>query len=399
MKRCVQWEGLAGAMLLGAALLALGWANLPWRHGYAAFWHTAATIGAGRFAVSAPLEWWVNDLLMALFFLQVGLEIKYELTEGRLNSFRAAATPAIAAVGGMVVPIALYAAMAHDSAVAHGWGIAMATDIAFALGVMRALGPRVPAAAVAFLTALAIIDDLGAILVIGLFYAETLSLAALVAAAAATAVLIAINLAGFRRLWPYLLIGAGLWCAVAMSGVHPTIAGVIVGLCVPGSARRGGGPHDATGDEFLAVEPHRGERHASPLRHLEHLLNPWVNFAILPIFALANAGLSFGALGLGAIAAPAAAGTALGLIIGKPIGVIGATALAVWTGVGALPRGMTWRTLVGLGMLAGIGFTMSLFIAKLAFGDRSDLIDEAKLAILAASTVSAIAGALVLRRG
>ncbi len=394
-KRLTEWEGLAGAALLGAALIALGWANSPWRHGYEAFWHTSIGIGAGRFAIAAPIELWVNDLLMAVFFLQVGLEIKYELTAGRLNTPRAAATPAIAATGGMIAPIAIYAVIAGRSPAAHGWGIAMATDIAFALGVMRALGPRVPAAAVAFLTALAIIDDLGAILVIGLFYAATLALAALAAALALTLILIVINRAGVTRLWPYLILGDGLWGAITLSGVHPTIAGVIVGLCVPGRVRR---KPDGDDGNFLAVETHPDAGGDSPLRRLEHRLNPWVNFAILPIFALANAGLGFHDLTGGALLAPAAAGTALGLLIGKPIGVFGATALAVWTGVGATPDGMTWRTLCGLSLLAGIGFTMSLFIAKLAFGDRADLVEEAKLAILLGSTLSATAGAIVLRR-
>jgi NhaA family Na+:H+ antiporter len=395
MKRIAEWEGLPGAMLLGAALIALGWANSPWSGGYEAFCRMPIGVRVGPFAPFAALQIVIDDLLMAVFFLQVGLEIKFELTAGRLKTARAAATPAIAATGGMIVPIAIYAAIAGRTGAAHGWGVAMATDIAFALGVMRALGSRVPPAATAFLTALAIIDDLGAILVIGLFYGETVSPGALGAAAAATAALIALNWTGVRRLWPYLTIGAGLWCAVAMSGVHPTIAGVILAMCVPGARRAS---VDGAGD-FLAAETHPDRGGDSPLRRLEHLLNPWVNFAILPIFALANAGLSFGGLGMAALASPAAMGTALGLLIGKPVGVIGATLLAVRMGVGELPDGMAGRTLSGLGMLAGIGFTMSLFIAQLAFGFHSAMLEEAKLAILAGSSLSALAGALVLSLG
>ncbi len=395
MKRIVEWEGLPGAMLLGAALIALAWANSPWSHIYDAFRQAQIGLRIGSFEAYASIPHLVDDLLMAVFFLQVGLEIKYELTAGRLNTVRAAATPAIAATGGMIVPIAIYAAIAGRGGAAHGWGIAMATDIAFALGVMRALGSRVPPAALAFLTALAIIDDLGAILVIGLFYGQTFAIGAMGVAAIAAAALIAINWAGVRRLWPYLTIGAVLWGAVFRSGVHPTIAGVVIGLCVPGRSR----PAAAGVDDFLALETHPDRGGDSPLRHLEHLLNPWVNFAILPIFALVNAGLSFGGLGFAAAAAPAAAGTALGLLLGKPIGVIGATLLAVRTGVGELPDGMAGRTLVGLGMLAGIGFTMSLFIAQLAFGYQSAMVEEAKLAILTGSSLSAIGGALVLSLG
>jgi NhaA family Na+:H+ antiporter len=378
----IQTEALGGTVLILASVVALAWANSPFAGGYDALWGAEATVGVPGFALTKPLLLWVNDLLMAVFFLLVGLEIKRELLVGELDTPRKAVVPVVAALGGMVVPALVFRAVARDGPASAGWGIPMATDIAFALGCVKLLGGRVPAALVVFLTALAIVDDLGAILVIALFYSEGVSGPALALAAAFVLGLVLMNRLGVRRPGLYVLAGLPLWVAALKSGIHPTVAGVIVGLSIPARAL-------AT-DE--AGTP-------SPLERLEHALHPWVAYGVVPVFALANAGVSFGGVAPSSLGGPAALGSFLGLVVGKQVGVFGATWAAVRLGLATLPEGVGWRHVYGASLMAGIGFTMSLFVAALAYGEGTAPHVEAKLGILAASLVCAVAGMLVLTRG
>lgn len=406
-------EALGGTVLILSTVAALVWANSPFAESHRALFATKVTVGAPGFGLSKALSLWVNDLLMAVFFLVVGLEIKRELVVGELNSVRKAMLPVLAAVGGMLVPAVIFLAVARGTPAAGGWGVPMATDIAFALGCLRLLGARVPAALVVYLTALAIIDDLGAILVIALFYSSGLSLPALGVAALCIGALVALNVLGVRRPGAYVLVGLPLWVAILKSGIHATIAGVIVGLCVPARALfsrkdvveqarelvdRAEQERGEESEAALRTLEHRLEESESPLARLEHALHPWVAFAIVPIFALANAGVSFAGVGPSDLAEPAALGVLLGLIVGKQVGVFGATYAAVKLGAAALPGGVTWRHLHGASLLAGIGFTMSLFIAGLAYGEGTRPHLEAKLGILFASLVCAILGMVVLGR-
>ncbi len=406
-------EALGGIVLIASTLLALVWANSPFAASYQALRTSEITIGARDFGLTKPLILWVNDFLMAIFFLLVGLEIKREVLVGELNSFRKALLPIVAAVGGMAAPAALFLTVARDATSSRGWGIPMATDIAFALGCLRLLGKRVPQGLVIFLTALAIIDDLGAILVLAIFYSEGLSILALGVAAGCILVLVTMNRLGVRRPAIYVVLGIPLWVAILKSGAHATVAGVIVGLCIPATARftrrdviddarrllaHAEAEEDDHSEAALRSLEHRLDEVQSPLARLEHGIQPWVAYAVVPVFALANAGVSFASVGLADLARPASLGVLLGLVIGKQAGVFGATVIAVRLGIAQLPNGVSWRQIYGASLLAGIGFTMSLFIAGLAYGDgtREDL--EAKLAILAASLTCAVAGLAVLAR-
>jgi NhaA family Na+:H+ antiporter len=367
----VDLEALGGAVLLAATIAALCWANLA-SASYSEFWHNELTIGIGSLAISETLGHWVNDGLMVVFFFVVGLEIKRELVCGELRTPRTAALPALAALGGMVVPAAIYAAINAGGTGIDGWGIPMATDIAFALAVLAALGSRIPSGLKLFLLTLAIVDDIGAILVIALFYTDALQPAWLLLAVAAVGCM-----AVMRRLvttpWAYVLPAAALWIGVLESGVHATLAGVALGLLTP-------------------ARPVRGR---AVLEQLEHVLHPWSSLVVVPLFALANAGIVFSTTGVGdAVTGSVAWGIVAGLVIGKPLGIVATTALGLRLRLGSLPEGMTSAQLLGAGTLAGIGFTVSLFVAGLAF--RGDVLDEAKLGVLAASVVSAAAGAVVL---
>jgi Na+:H+ antiporter, NhaA family len=373
-----------GTLLIVATAVALVWANSGASDWYDAVWGARFTIGFEGFQLSKPLVLWVNDLLMAIFFLLVGLEIKAELLTGELNSPRKAAVPAIAALGGMLLPAAIFFLVAHGDPCERGWGTPIATDIAFALGCLRMLGKRVPASLLVFLTALAIIDDLGAILVITIFYAHDISTTALATAAVLTIVLVVANRVGVRRISTYMVLGAALWVATLKSGIHATIAGVIVGLCIPAAV--------SAGD---SSEPAASE---SPLRVVEHALAPWVNLVIIPLFALANAGIRFGEITLRDLNSPAVLGIVLGLVVGKQLGIFSVTYAAVRLGLGSLPVGVTWRHVYGVRVLAGIGFTMALFIAALAYGEGNSLAEQAKIAILIASLVCGAAGILILLR-
>ncbi len=367
--------GAGGFALILSAVVALVWANSPGAGGYFALLRLPFGIVAGPGEVVRPLAAWVNDGLMALFFLLVGLEIRRELTEGQLASLPRAAGPALAALGGMVVPAAIYIAFAwHDPTALRGWAIPVATDIAFSLAVIRVLGRRVPAGLIVFLTALAIIDDLGAIVVIAVFYTESLHLAPLAAGVLVVAGLWLLRRTGVRVLGPFMLGFVLLWLLLEHSGVHPTLAGVAVAFVVP---------------------MHAGEDERDPARRLEHALTGWVAYLVLPLFGLANAGLRFDTVSWDALADPIVPGIVVGLFLGKQIGVFGVTWLGWRLRLVSLPAQLTWRLLYGAALLCGIGFTMSLFIGHLAFTDAARE-TELKLAVFGASLLSAAGGLAVL---
>jgi NhaA family Na+:H+ antiporter len=414
-------EAAGGVVLLTAAVAALVWANSPWAQSYDALWNTPVVIGLGGLGLAKPLVLWVNDGLMAVFFFVVGLEIKREVLVGELRAPRRAVLPAAAALGGMIVPATIYLALNLDGPGSHGWGIPMATDIAFAIGALALLGSRVPIGLKVFLTALAIVDDLGAVLVIALFYTANLDLTALGIGLAIFGVMALLAVLRVRWVGLYMLLGVGLWVALLQSGVHATVAGVLAALTIPATARidagrfRGRVRELLDRFEVLDIDPgaHRllpeqqevvyglatlVEHVESPLHRLEHALHPWVTFAIMPIFALANAGVSIDASLAEVALHPVTLGVVLGLVVGKLVGVLGFAWLAAATGVAELPAGATWRQMTGVAMLAGIGFTMSLFIASLAFGD-SPLLDNAKVGILGASALAGLLGSLVLVTG
>ncbi|WP_236700540.1 Na+/H+ antiporter NhaA [Allosalinactinospora lopnorensis] len=399
-------EAAGGIVLLMAAVVALAWANSPWSASYEALWTTDVALRIGSWELAQEAREWVNDGLMVLFFLAVGLEIKYELVSGELRDPRSAAVPIVAALGGMVVPAALYAALNTGGEGSAGWGIPMATDIAFALGVVALLGRRIPAPARVFLLTLAIVDDIGAVAVIGIFYTEDLSLAWLGAAVAGVAAIVVLRRLRVWSLYPYLLAGGFLWLATELSGVHATIAGVVLGLLAPAKplldeerARRYA--RESAPEQFDAADVRRyrfllGES-VPVAERLEYFLHPWSSFVVLPVFALANAGIDLSAEVLGDAAASAVtAGVLLGLVVGKPLGILSASWLTVRLGLGQLPSSMTWGVLSGLAMLGGIGFTVSLFIAGLAFPPGSLPEADAKVGILAASCLAALLGAATL---
>jgi len=378
VKDFLRLEAASGMLLLAAAILAMLCANSPLAPLYDHFLDIPVAVRAGNFEIAKPLILWINDGLMAVFFFLVGLEIKREVLEGELSSPSLVALPAIAAVGGMLVPGLVYAWFNWGDAVAmRGWAIPTATDIAFAVGVLALLGNRVPTGLKMFLLTLAILDDLGAIVIIALFYTDNVSLASLGIAGAGVAVLATLNRRGVTAVPPYLLVGLVMWAAVLKSGVHATLAGVVLALFIP--LRTG------------TAEP--------PLRRLEHDLHPAVAYAILPLFAFANAGVPLAGITPSTLAAAIPAGIALGLLAGKMLGVFGASFIAIRLGVARLPQDVTWPQMFGVAILCGIGFTMSLFIASLAFkGEAARFGVESRLGILAGSIVAGIAGYLVLRR-
>jgi Na+:H+ antiporter, NhaA family len=412
-------QSSGGIVLIAATMAALAWANSPWGESYAALWHTKLTVGVGDFSMSKDLTHWINDGLMAVFFLVVGLEIKREVFVGELCSARHATLPVAAALGGALVPALIYLAVNAGTEGSAGWGIPMATDIAFALGVLALLVRRAPTSLKVFLTALAIVDDIVAVLVIALFYTSEISWGALGAGTVFLAALIVANLLGVGRTLVYAVLGAGLWLCFLLSGVHATIAGVLLAFTVPAVSFMDPGAFlersryvldrfeqaGEKGENVLANEERQAALHAlnhaayklePPLHELEHALNPWVVFTIMPIFALANAGAELSGGIVGAITNPVALGIVLGLVVGKQLGVTLFAWLAVRSGVAELPEGIGWRHVYGAGWLAGIGFTMSLFISDLAFSDDS-LVEAAKLGILGASLIAGVAGWTILR--
>jgi len=365
---------------MGATLLGMVLANSPLSHLYTVFLELPFTIGAGSFEISKPALLWINDGIMSVFFLLVGMELKREVLEGHLSSLRKASLPGIAAAGGMLAPAAIYLAFNGSDPVArHGWAIPTATDIAFALAVLSLAGKGVPTALKAFLLSVAIFDDLGAILVIALFYTEELSFLSLAMAGVWILALAALNRAGVRRPAAYILFGVPLWVAVLKSGVHATLAGVILAL-------------------FIPLRAPEGEE--SPLKSLEHALHPWVAFGVLPLFALANAGVPLVGMSIRDVVHPIPLGILTGLVLGKPLGVLGVAWLAVKARLAALPEGIGWRQLFGVGILCGIGFTMSLFITSLAEeAEAASHAGAARLGILAASVVAGLAGYFAIRAG
>jgi NhaA family Na+:H+ antiporter len=374
-------EASGGLLLIGCTVAALIWANSPFAGSYFHFWHMDLTFGRIGGLLAEPLHFWINDGLMALFFLLVGLEIKREILVGELASFQRAVLPIAAALGGMIVPAAFYLLFNHGGPGAPGWGIPMATDIAFALGVLALLRSRVPTSLKVFLAALAIADDIGAVLVIAFFYTERISWISLGAGGVFFVALLAANRAGVRHLLIYAILGLGLWVAFLQSGIHATVAGVLLAITIP--ARQ-----PIASRAVLTSND-------SPMLRLEHTLIPWNRYLIMPVFALANAGVALGSGAARSVAAPVSLGVIFGLVIGKPIGVVLFSWLATRTRLAAMLDGIGWRQIVGVGMLGGIGFTMSLFIANLAFGDGPAL-ETAKVGILVASVVSGLAGAIVL---
>ncbi|MFC1790905.1 Na+/H+ antiporter NhaA, partial [Gemmatimonadota bacterium] len=354
LQEFLRLETAGGLALMAATVVALAAANSPLGPAYLDFLEIPFVVRFGSAGLEKPLLLWINDGLMAVFFFLVGLELKREVIEGHLSSVRQALLPGFAAAGGMAVPALIYAGLNSGDPIAmKGWAIPAATDIAFALGIISLLGPRVPPALKAFLLSVAIFDDLGAIIIIALFYSAELSLTALLVAAALLAGLFVLNRRGIRRPAAYLLLGIPLWVAVLKSGVHATLAGVVLAAFIPHGT-----------DSDAQEEPHE---EASLLLHLEHMLHPWVAFGVLPVFALANAGVPLLNLSLSDLMHPVSLGIVGGLFLGKFVGIMGMSGLAVLLRVADLPKGVGWRHLQGTALLCGVGFTMSLFIASLAF--------------------------------
>jgi len=385
LQEFLRLEAAGGLVLMAAAIMALLIANSPVAGHYTALLELPLEVRLGALELAKPLSLWINDGLMAVFFFLVGMELKREVVEGHLSSWRQASLPAFAAVGGMLAPASLYAALNWgDAAAMKGWAIPTATDIAFALGVLSLLGSRVPTALKAFLLSVAIFDDLGAIIVIALFYTAKLSLAALAVAAGLIVVLALLNRLGVTRTAAYVLVGIPLWIAVLKSGVHATLAGVVLAMFIP---LRG------------SATPPSPDAPESPLRQLEHTLHPWVAFGVLPVFAFANAGVPLLGLSINDVAHPVPLGIVGGLFLGKQIGILTLCWLATRLRLASLPEGVNWWQLHGTALLCGIGFTMSLFIASLATeqgGDAAQLGLE-RLGILLGTFLSGVAGYLVLR--
>ncbi len=369
-------ESAGGLILVIAAVLAVVLANSPLADIYTGILNLKLTITLENIGVSKPLLLWINDGLMAIFFLLIGLELKREVIEGQLSSPDQVVLPALAAIGGLVVPALIYWLINRDNpAGINGWAIPTATDIAFALAVLSILGSRVPASLKIFLTTIAIVDDLAAISIIAVFYSGDLSTSSLMAAGAGIAVLFVLNRMGVQSLAAYIITGIFIWFFVLQSGVHATLAGIIVAA-------------------FIPLERDNAQ---SPARHLEHTLHPWIAFAVLPIFAFANAGVSFAGIGADTLFGTVSVGIVLGLLVGKQVGVFGMTALAIGLGVAKKPEGTTWAMLYGVALIAGIGFTMSMFIGGLAF-EHGDFTQNAavKIGVITGSLASALGGWLVL---
>jgi NhaA family Na+:H+ antiporter len=415
LRRFIRTEAGSGAVLFAAALAAVIWANSGWSVLHASFWHHEISFDLGVLAIRKDVQHWVNDGLMTIFFFVIGIEIKREVVKGALSSVRRAALPVVAALGGMIAPAALYLALNHGGPGSAGWGIPMATDIAFALGVLALLGKRVPPGLRVFLLALAAADDVGAIMVIALFYTSKVSGIALVVAAALLGFVLLMRKSEVRSFGAYLIVGLAFWLAVLMTGIHPTIAGVILGLLTPAvapvSARAVANQAETIMDRLRRAlardDSHNAERAVgelavllrraeAPTEQLERRLHPWVAFLVMPIFALANAGveISLGQL-RAAFTSPVTLGIVLGLVVGKLVGISAFSWVAWKIRAAELPVGVSWPQLAGCGLVAGIGFTVSLFITGLAFTDDL-VVAEAKLGVLTASLVAGVAGFIVL---
>jgi NhaA family Na+:H+ antiporter len=415
-QRFFRTETIGASILLLFAIVALALANSPLANLYEQFWRIPLSVGIVNHALSLTLHQWINDALMAVFFLLVGLEIKRELLVGELASVKKAALPIAGAIGGMILPAAIYWMFNRSGIGVRGWGIPMATDIAFALGALALNAPRAPIGAKVFLTALAIVDDVGAVIVIAFFYSDAIAWAALGEAAVLLLILIGFNAMRVRHLWPYLIVGVAFWYFVHESGIHGTVAGVVLAFTIPTHTRINATEFSQqaralldrfdrteTGDflvltskgqqETLFALEHASEGVTAPILRLEHALHNFSAFVVMPLFAFANAGVrisgpvQYASIGLGVLA---------GLIIGKPLGITAASFVAVKSGIAKLPDEISWRALLGYAWLAGIGFTMSLFIAMLAFGEGRP-VNSAKLGILAGSVLASVIAAIILK--
>lgn len=419
MQRFLNNSAMSGIILFFAAFISLILSNSPWAEAFHHFWEVHFSIGFSDWQLSKSLHHWINDGLMAIFFFVVGLELKRELISGELSNPRNAALPIVAAIGGMLVPAVIYLVMNPSGEATGGWGIPMATDIAFALGILSLLGDRVPVSLKVFLTALAIADDLGAVLVIAFFYTSEIDLASLLSGAGFFAILLIGNRMGVRNVLFYGIVGVGgLWLAFLLSGVHATIAAVLMAFTIPARVKydeityikkldelqvcfKNACPNNfstVTSEQLNILKEIRvvSKLAETPLQRLEHALHPLVAFIIMPIFALANSGASFSADSLTQLTTPVTLGVFLGLLLGKMLGVVGFVTLFVRLKWVVLPQDFTGRLLIGAGFLAGVGFTMSLFISKLAFTNTA-FVEEAKMGVLLASTISGILGYFIIK--
>ena len=412
--RFAKMEAAGGIVLLSTTVLALFWANSPWQHSYHEIFERPFSIGFGKFVLTENWHEWINDGLMSLFFFLVGLEIKREILVGELSSLRRAAFPFIAAIGGMVAPALIYLAIARGGDTSRGWAIPISTDIAFTLGALTVLGKRVPIALKIFVTALAIVDDIFAVIVIAMFYTSHINFVSLILGLVCIAFAFIANVLGIRNPTIYAVTGVFAWCCVLSSGVHATIAGILLAFTIPARTFLDKSQFLQQSRSLLnkleKVEANSFEEHSiihtlerkvelveSPLHRIEHSLQPWIGFLVMPLFALANAGVNVLDNGAAAMRHPVSLGVVLGLVIGKPVGIWLFSYLAVRINLVSPLAEVSWRHIVGAGCLCGIGFTMSLFVAGLAF-EFGDTLEISKIAILAASLVSAVAGCVILTR-
>jgi Na+:H+ antiporter, NhaA family len=414
LQEFLQTSTASASLLFLAVVVALAWANSPWKAGYVSLFSTDLSVRLGSQDLDGDLQFWVNDGLMALFFLVVGLEIKREVVSGELRQLRVAALPILAAIGGMVAPALIYLAIASGGESGRGWGIPMATDIAFALGVLALAASHAKPRLKPMLLTLAIVDDIGAIIVIAIFYTGGLEVTALLVAFVIVGLIAVARAVHIRFLMVYVLLGAALWYATHQAGIHPTVAGVVLGLLTPSApfqrpaavSEEARHTADETSDDPRPVD---GEEHwwmrlawlsreaVSPLARTEHALLPWTSFVILPLFALTNAGVELSLPSLAAsLTSPVSIGVFVGLVLGKPIGVLAGSLVASRSGLGHLTEAVGWGDMAGIGMTAGVGFTVALFIAELAFPSGL-LLDEAKIGIMVASLAAGAAGYVILR--
>jgi NhaA family Na+:H+ antiporter len=409
VERFLAVEAASGILLLAAAAIALLWANSPWGSSYVALWHIPLGLSIGSFSFAPDLHFWINDGLMTVFFFVVGLEIRREIHRGELSEPRRAALPIVAAVGGMLVPAGIFASLNWGHESVTGWGIPMATDIAFAVGVLTLLGKRIQPALRILLLTLAVVDDVGAILVIAVFYSSGLSPLGVLILGIGLGSVRTMQGFGVRSPWAYVLPGAVVWAGAYLAGIHPTLAGVLLGLLTPvrawfepavfieradasATALRGmNGENERALLAHLHHLNHAGREAVSPVERIEHALHGWVAFGVMPLFALANAGVAVGNISLGGVPLLVFLGVSLGLLLGKPVGILAFSWLAERAGLALLPRGVTWPQIGLMGLVAGIGFTVSIFVAQLAFPSGANL-ETAKVGILIGSGAAAILG-------
>lgn len=419
VSKFIHLEYTSGIVLLISVVIAIVWANSSYSESYHHVWEIDFSLAFGENILSKPLHIWINDGLMAIFFFVIGLELKREFMDGELSSLKKASMPMAAALGGMLVPALIYTLINMNSGAGHGWGIPMATDIAFALALLSMAGKNIPTSVKIFLSALAVADDLGAVLVIAFFYTAQVNFTALGIAAIFLACLIIGNRIGIRNSAFYLILGICVWIGFLLSGVHATIAGVLVAFTIPAMTRINENDYSEnlrelsyqfekeipSNSTLTTPQQHQTIQHVkslslaaeTPLQKIEHALHPWVAFVIMPLFALANAGILIGADFFSSVINPVSIGVAMGLIFGKFIGVLLFTFFMVKTGLGSLPNGATWHHMIGIALLAGVGFTMSLFISSLAF-NNPEFVEQAKYGILIASILAGLSGYLYLKR-